>query len=436
MRYITSLCWALLISSAAHAQTLSEAFDAALAADPTYQSATAAYIAAKESVPQAVSQMLPAIYGQASLTRVHPELYKVDHYNVRQDTLTLSQPLFNFGQWMQLSEAYSSVKQAQAKYASALQTLMVQLSKQYFGVLSAADDLRFAKAQEMAFAHHLDQAQHRFQAGLIAHVDVQQAQARHDTAAANRIVAENALSDALEHLEEMTNQSQAKPPALPLEPTKVRLAPPAPHHIEAWVDTAIKNNYALQAAQFGKEAARLDIHRARSGHWPTISIDGSIQRNNTVPANLMVPNASIGLNVKVPLFQGGAVLSQTREAQAAYSGAQASYDAILKQTISQTRRAYRGIVADISRAQALAQAVASNNTALKATQAAYEIGTRSISDVLDAQTDLLEAQNAHIKVYYDYFVQQLTLKQATGMLAPSDIMHINRWLEASTPAAP
>lgn len=417
----------LTSSFSAQADSLAQVFDEALMHDPTYRSVEASYLANKEVFPQALSQMLPTVIGSASSTGTHSGFSSLGGHNVQSQTLTLSQPILHFNHWAQLAKSRVQLKQATATYEAGLQDLMIRSAQKYFDVLSAQDDLSFSRSQKLTFSRHLDQTQHRFDVGLIAITDVHDAKARYDNAVAKEIASENGLADQIEKLREITGMLSVDFTPLPKE--GVPLLNPDPDDIEQWVNAAIESNLELRASWFAKQAAKDELWRQRSGHMPYLDLDASLKRgNSTPPLNNTVDTKSVSLTLTLPILQGGAVLSKTRETHALYNKSSHDYDRIYKAVTSQARRSYRGILTDISSVTSLGQAVKSNRSALDATQAAYEVGTRTIVDVLDAQTDYLSAERDKSKAYYAYLMELLRLKQAAGILIVDDLYQISGWL--------
>lgn len=430
----TGACLALsLVSALASAEDLATVFDQALTHDPTYQSAEHTFYANKEIFPQSLAQMLPTATGAWSSTGTHSGFNSLGGYNLQSRELSIKQPILHIEHWAQLAKSRQQVHQAEATYSAALQDLVIRVAQKYFDILSAQDELSFRRAQRKTFSRHLEQTQQRFDVGLIAITDVHDAKARHDNAVAKEIAAENALADQLELMRELTGTSLERIAGIPDGEQAIPLLSPEPADIEEWVNVAIEQNRELAAAHYAVEVAKDEVWRQRAGHYPRFDVDVSFKRaNSTPPLNHTVDTKSAGLTMMMPILQGGAVLSKTREARAGRSKARDDYQRVHNAVTSQARRAYRGILTEISSVQSLSQAVLSNRSALEATQAAYEVGTRTIVDVLDAQTSLLSAERDKSLAYYAYLIEILKLKQAAGTLSPEDLYNINAWLSTSS----
>jgi len=407
--------------------------------DPTLQSAKESQLAAIEALPQARAQFFPTVQAQSThtayntatnnLSAIPPNTSTRTHYNQTTYGLSLKQPIFYYQQWVQLSKASEQVKGANAAFAAAEQDLIVRTVQRYFGVLKAFDALKFSTAQRKAFAKFLEQTEQRYKVGLIANTDVQIAKAQYDSAYAQEIAAENDLSNKKEILREITGE--------PIDHfaflrTVLALKSPEPDKVEDWVAQAFEHNYALQAQQFSVNAARLDIRLQQGGHLPSLNINSNITHKNDSPYDPGNRTGQVGLAVSMPIFSGGSVRSETRQAVHLYEKNKKDWETAHRQTESSTRQAFRGVLTQISQASALNQAIVSNKSALDATEAAFNVGTRTIVDVLNAQTNLIQAEKDYANARYDYIIQSIQLKQAAGILNPEDVQHINAWLTQET----
>ncbi len=402
--------------------------------DPTLQAAKEAQLASIEETPQARAQFLPVIKAtathQANNTRVNNpstanNSLNNSHFNQSVYGLSLTQPIFYYQQWIQLAKASEQVKQANATYAAAEQDLIVRVTQAYFNVLKAFDNLKFAQANRKAFSKFLDQTEQRYKVGLIAITDVQIAKAQKDNAYAQEISAENNLANQKENLrviigKDIENYAFLRP--------ALSLPAPDPANLEQWVIKALDQNLTLQAKRFQVETTRADLKMFQAGHLPTININGNYNGNSPTPTVQGNKASNIGLQVSMPLFSGGAVLSKTRQARHLHEQAHKQMEVLYRQTESNTRQAYRGVLTQISQTTALKQAIVSNKSALEATQASFNVGTRTIVDVLNAQSSLIQAEQKYADARYDYILQSIQLKQAAGTLSPEDLQHINAWL--------
>jgi outer membrane protein len=347
----------------------------------------------------------------------------------------ITQSLFSWEQWQALKRADSSVAVAEATYRAAQQNLLVRVSQAYFDVLAAEDTLGAAEATLEALTRQLEQAEKRFEVGLIAVTDVQEARAAHDNARAGVIAAKRAVATAQEVLRELTDkdyQTLAKPAeAMPLDK-------PDPADEQTWVDLALKDNLDVIAARLNSDVASRDVKIAQGGHFPTLELfanrteydSEATQTNNglTGPADSNQTQDTIGVQVVIPIFSGGATQSRVREQVHLHRAARERLEGAMRSAERETRDAYLGVIAEKARVQALQQAVKSSQTALEATEAGFEVGTRTTVDVLDARRRLFEAQRDFARSRYDYLINIVRLESASGGLKQEDLAAINGYL--------
>lgn len=415
-------------ANTALAKNLLNVFELAYANDPILQAAKKSQLASIEALPQARANFLPTLGAQATHNAYNTNIPRsIPHYNQSTYTLSINQPVFYYQQWVGLNQAKQQVKQANADYGAAEQDLIVRTTQYYFNVLKAFDALKFAKANRAAVSKFLDQTKQRYKVGLIAITDVQVAQAQHDSAYAEEIAAENDLANKKETLREITGEPIETYAFLRQE---LSLKAPEPLNSEEWVSKALAQNLKLQSKEFAASALRSNIKMIESGHLPTLNINSNIARSNNEPLSATPGgrNSVVGLQVNMPIFSGGSVRSKTKQAVYSYEQAKKEYETLHRQTESKTRQAYRGVLTQISQAAALKQAIVSNQSALEATEAAFNVGSRTIVDVLTSQTNLIQAQQNYANARYDYILQSIQLKQAAGTLTPDDIHQINTWL--------
>ncbi len=439
-RLATVVCGILLTAvapPAALAIDLVGVYQLALSSDPVFQAAGAANRAAQEAKPQARAQLLPDVSAGAGVTKNFLDVQESNaisrlgssDFSSNELSLNLTQPVFRRDLFIQLGQADSRIEQADAEYAFALQELMLRSARRYFDVLRAQDTLTFARSALEAFEQQLRQSRQRFEVGLIAITDVEEAQAGFDLARAEVIAAENQLDVAREALREVTGEYHRNLEGLS---DRLVLVAPEPADIDRWTAIALEQNLRLSASRFSSEVARDEIRRQSAGHYPTLDIVGSYGRDDSTggfSGGSTFEQSAIGLQLNVPLYQGGLTVSRTREARHLY---QQSLDLVEEQRRSvqrQTRDAYLGVISGISRVQALEQAVRSTESAKAAIEAGFQVGTRTSVDVLDAERDLFAAKRDLAASRYDYIVNTLTLKQAAGTLSQEDVRLVNAWLQ-------
>ena len=420
----------------ARAEDLLDIYRLALKNDAQIQQAQAQDFAAREATPQSRAGLLPSINVSANITgerldiksAPNPSSEGTSTFSDKGFTLSLTQPIYRRDRFVRVRQAKASVRQADVTFEAAQQALILRSAQAYFGVLSALDNLDVARGQKAAIGRQLEQSQQRFQVGLIAITDVQDAQARYDLTVAQEIAAENQLSTARESLREVTG-TYAK--ELAILGKEIPLVTPQPADIQAWTDTAFKENRALLAAQYAADVAREQIEVQRSGHYPTLDIVADHTYANTGGGRLgaaKTGDSTIGLQFNLPIYQGGLVTSQTRQARYQYDQALGALEAQRRATQRDARNAYLGVMTGISQVTANKQAVKSSEVALEATQAGYQVGTRTAVDLLNAESQVYGTRRDYAQSRYNYLLATLTLKQAAGMLTEEDLAKINALL--------
>ncbi|MBD9426894.1 TolC family outer membrane protein [Pseudomonas sp. PDM15] len=404
--------------------------------------ARANYAAISEVVPQARAGLLPNLSAGADAMNTDTD---VDTRSGNVDSsrsglsyqANLSQPLFRADRWFQFQAAKATDQQYALQLSATEQNLILQSAETYFAVLRAQDTLASTKAEEAAFKRQLDQANERFDVGLSDKTDVLEAQAGYDTARANRILAERSVDDAFQALVTLTNREYASIEGilhtLPvLEPT--------PNDAKAWVDTAAQQNLNLQASNYAVNAAEETLRQNKAGHAPTLDAVARYQKgdndslgftNNDLasPYDGDAEQTSIGLQLNIPIYSGGLTSSQVREAYHRLSQSEQERESLRRQVVENTRNLHRAVNTDVETVQARKQSIISNQSALEATEIGYQVGTRNIVDVLDAQRQLYSSVRNYNNARYDYILNNLRLKQAAGTLAPADLDSLSSFLK-------
>ena len=421
----------LLGSASLHADTLLDVYRQALESDPQLRAAEAAWMAAQEARPQSRAGLLPQIEASANATRTTQEMLQPgsskESYNSRGYTLSLNQSLYNQQNYVQLRQADAIIAQAGASYEASRQGLILRVAEAYFNLLSANDDLATAEATKRAISQQLRQTQQRFEVGLSAITDVHEAQAGYDAAVAAEIGAKNGLDLAREALREIIGQ---EPVTLAKLGEDMPLLTPQPANIEQWMERALEQNLALLAADAATRTAAEGIKLRQAGHYPRLGLfaNHSYTDNTDASTGTESKNTAVGVQLSVPLYSGGLTTSQTREARALYNQANENLEQQRRATVRDSRSAFLGVTAGISQVLARKQALSSAQTALEATQAGFEVGTRTMVDVLGAQSQRFLAQRDYSRARYDYALASLRLKQAAGMLSEDDVVEVSSWL--------
>jgi outer membrane protein len=424
------------VSSSAYAQDLLEIYELALQNDPVLKQSQANQLAIKESKNQGVANFLPNVsaIGTSNYTRLVNQTNNyqgngVQKYTANNLTMNLTQPLFHWEHWIQLSQSDNQIAQAEADYQVELQKLMVKVADAYFNILSAEDNLEFSKSEKQAIARQLEQAKQRFTIGLVDITETHQAQAAFDRAIANEIEAANNVDNQKEALIAIIGEQDIMLDNLG---ESIPLVRPEPDDISAWSDTAEVSNFGIISAFNQMEFSRKAIALQRSGHLPKLDLTASWGGYDTsYQYGLQGATEIVGLRLNVPLFEGGAVNSRTNQASHKFEQAKENLTATKRTVKRQVKDAYRGITNSISRVEALKTAVSSAEISLQATEAGFEVGVRTLVEVLDEQQKLYRAKRDYSRTRYDYLLNGIKLKQASSSLAPEDIEQINRLLVAS-----
>jgi len=450
------LALAVAAVPAAMADTLSEIYELALKNDAGIRAAEATYRAGQENVNLARAGLLPQIYGNASYQTSSEETegqYPVGSTSFPNETdtdvdtsywgATLSQPLFDAPAWFGFERGKQLTRQAELTFSAEQQDLIVRVAEAYFLVLRAIDNLNASRAQEEANKRQLDQTQQRFDVGLIAITDVHEARASYDLAVANRLADEGNLGVSLEALSVLTGQKHAN---LWLLKDDYPVQNPEPMSMDDWVQFALDNNLNIKVAETAREAALAYAKAARAEHYPKVAANLSYddarsdidRTDNITDINSRFDNDRKGTTASIdftlPLYTGGYTSAARRQAWEQYNTSVEQYSGAVRNTTQLTRALHLSVVTDVARTHARQQAITSSRSALDATQAGYEVGTRNIVDVLTVQEALYSAIRDYANVRYDYVINTLRLKRAAGTLSPQDIYDLNTWLES--PPAP
>jgi outer membrane protein len=431
---ILSIVTSLLLSLPIQAENLLDVYKTALENDPTYLAAYSEYQAVLESKNQRVAPLLPNLNLSGQYEDVSQEYSDQGNYDFEEYSynLNLNQAIFRYDYWVALRQANLQVTQAEANFSNARQTLIQRVTERYLEVLAAGDNLTFAKGEMEAIGEQLNQTKQRFEVGLSAITDVHEAQARYDQAVAQNIEAENLLANTKENLREVTGRYYEY---LAILSEKSPLVAPNPENVDAWLDVAKERSLALIAAEKAMQFAQEEISRNRAGHYPTLDLVASYSYRETDGGNLLAPlgreldDTRVGVQLNLPIYEGGRVTSTTREAAHRYQQAKDLYEQQRRATERETRSSYLNVLANISSVRAFAQALVSSKTALEATEAGYEVGTRTAVDVLNSRREVFRAERDYARSRYTYIQQTLRLKAAVGTLTEQDIMAINNWLK-------
>jgi outer membrane protein len=449
---------ACLTAQVSAQESLIDVYQRALMNDPAIREAEATYLATAEVKPQARAALFPTLNLGAS--RRHSfsdaagggfDFATGDPVGTRQTTeldqtgysVSLTQSVFDWGNYKTLAQAEKRVVRAETDFRAAQQALILRVATAYFLVLGAEDNLASAVALRDAVSRQLEQAQRRYEVGLIAITDVEQSQAGYDDAVAAEIETQRQLSSAYEQLREIIGEI-VQDLASPTE--DLPLLTPDPANEDEWVRVALDSNLTLQSSRLAADVAADQIDIEKGSRLPTLTLqaqytDDESDRVTTLfggggptdgvprPLTQLPEGRSWTLNLQFPIYTGG--LNRSRIQQSVYNHrvAQEALERIARQTERQTRDAYLGVISEIARVRALRQSVESNRTALRATEAGFDVGTQTTVDVLAAQRLLRQAETNYSRSRYDYMLNLLRLKQAAGNLSEADVMQLDSWLQ-------
>ena len=426
----------LLVAASVQAADIVQVYREALVNDAQYMAARANVEAGREKLPQGLAGLLPTLsatantvwnenqYDASNRTERISKNYNTNAYNVN-----LTQPLFRWQNIVQYGQAKLQVAQAEATFAQSSQELILRVAQAYFDVLYAEENLRAVRANKQAIAQQLEQAKKNFEVGTATITDSQEAQSRFDLASAQEISAENDLEVKRYALRVIVGKDY---PALNRLRREAELAPPQPASMDQWVASAEKDSFTVQAQLAAAEVAAKEVERARGGHYPTIDIVANYGSTNSAAgtANFVATDArNVGLQLNIPIFQGGAVNSKTREAEANRMAANASLEAARRTAALNARQSYLGVVNGLAGINALKAALTSSTSALESNKLGYEVGVRINIDVLNAEQQVYNTKRDLAKVRFDTLLAQLKLKAAVGALSEADLVQINPLFE-------
>jgi outer membrane protein len=407
--------------------------------DAAYSSARQALEAGREKLPQGRALILPTLNLTGSATRSRFDVETTDatiapaftrSANNTAYTLTFTQPLYRPQNWLQYESGEFQVRQAEATFSLAYQDLVIRVSQAYFDALAAIDTLNLVRAQKAAISEQLAQAKRNFEVGTATITDTHEAQARFDLSSAQEIAAINDLESKQRVLQQLTGKvytelKQIRP--------DIKLSPPSPANMESWVQLAEKQNYSVQQSEAAAEVARREAQRASAAHRPTLDIVGTYGQNTdsgsvTSAFGRDINTAQIGVQLALPLYQGGGLSSREREAAALSLKSRDDLENARRGAALNARQTYLAVINGIAQVGALEQALVSSQSALDSNRLGYEVGVRINIDVLNAQQQLFSTRRDLAVARYNTITNQLRLKAAAGSLREEDIEEINRAL--------
>ena len=428
-----------LVSNSVFSENLEDIYELALKNDPLLKSAEASYRSGLEYKKQGRAGLLPnlTISGSTNWNEYRVQDQLVDSYNSNNQSATISQPLFRMDRWFKFRQGKFLSEGAAAEFSYQQQETMIRVATAYFNVLNAIDNLQAAKAEEKAIGRQKDLAQKRFEVGLAAITELQETQAAYDLTIVASIGREAQLDTAKEVLAAIigTDTPLLSPLAADFE-----ISLPDPLERDTWVQLGLKNNYRLIASRHQREAAKNNARASGANHLPQIDIVGrntkSTSKQGKFGGFIQNPLFGIeqdtrqyGIQVSIPLFAGGAINSNRRQAWANYDQSKEQAVYTERSVIRDIRSNHFGVQTQVANVTARKQALKSTKSALEATEVGYEVGTRNTVDLLDAQKRLFSAQTDYSNSRYQYVIAMLRLKASVGSLNPSDLISISNRME-------
>jgi outer membrane protein len=438
---LTALVVGAAFSGGAFAADFLDIYRLAKRNDAQFAAARASLEAGIEKLPQGRALLLPVINGAANTTHNDGENRTFDfssRFNSNGWNVTLTQPVFRWQNLVQYQQSQFQVLQAEAQFAQATQDLIIRVGQAYFDVLAARDNIEFIKANKIAIGEQLAQAKRNFEVGTATITDTNEAQARFDLATAQEIAGINALDVAERALQQIIGQP---PETLTPLRSNVLIANPMPAVMDEWAKAARASNFTVRANEAVMEIADREVGRQRAGHYPTLDVVAIAQENTnqSLAAGLStrstVNQNSVGLQLNLPIFAGGAVLSRTREAVALKEKARSDLEASRRAAEFNARQSYLNVTNGLAQVKALEQALVSSETALQSNRVGYEVGVRINIDVLNAQQQVFQTKRDLARARYDTILNGLRLKGAAGSLTEAEVEELNRLLGVDAPAA-
>ncbi len=428
-----------LATSQSQAADLIEVYQAAQGQDAAFAAAKASRQAGQEKQTQGRSYLMPSVnlsanstFNDISIQR--PSVASTDlRYNNSGYAVSLVQPLFRQQNWMAYSSAEMQVVISEAQYQAAQHDLILRVAQGYFDVLVAKDNVQLTEAQKQAISEQLEQAKRNFEVGTATITDTYEAQARYDLIMAQEINAQSNLEVKKRALQQITNASVGELRQLGQELT---LETPQPLDVEKWVEDAQLHNLQITIADAAAQLADKEVSRTMGGHLPTIDLvanyamnsqnGGSFNGAGYGPAD--TTSKVVGVQLNMPLFQGGATQSKYREADANREKAKQDLENARRSVAVQTRQAYLGVASGIAQVKALQQALKSSESLLEASKLGQSVGVRTNLDVLNAQQQLYSTRRDLYQAEYNYLISRLRLKAAVGTLSEEDLKGVNQAL--------
>lgn len=436
---LLTACVLSFTAAPAAAADLLDIYRAALASDPVYSAARASWAAAQEKLPQGRAGLLPQASLSASTQHNDRDLNFRDstqpgsrsQFNSNSASVSITQPIYRQQNFAAYEQGKTQVVLADAQLTAAGQDLILRVAQAYFDVLLARDSVAFAESQKTAIGQQLEQAKRNFEVGNATITDTHEAQARYDLVTAQEIAARNDLEVRNRALEQLIGRAA---PALALLGKRFTLQPPDPASMESWVEQARSLSLQVRIALENLNFSTLDVRRNRGAHHPTLDAYATVSESSSGSgtqggAGTETSSKVVGLQLAIPLYQGGAISSRVREAIANEDRARQDLENARRSAELAARQGYLGVTSGIAQVRALEAALVSNQSSLDSTRLGQEVGVRTQVDVLNAQQQLFSARRDLAQARYNYILSLLRLKAAAGQLGETDLERVNSWLD-------
>lgn len=433
MKKLLALTSAIFAANAMAAD-LNDIYQSSVANDAEFAAAKAKREAGDYQVDIARAALLPQVSVGVTKTQTDVEtetsaLVSDDSYTTTTTNVnaTVSQTLFNLNSWYLYQAAAAGGDASNLEFLLSEQQLVVRSAEAYFNVLRAQENLETAQAEEKAVKRQLEQTQQRFEVGLIAITEVHEAEASYDLAYANLIGQEAAMDISFEALEQLTGQRFTELSRLKEDIDYVLPKKP----VSEWVNEGMTMYAGIQIAKQGVNAAQYNHKAGWSNYAPEINAQFQYTDGDQATfggATSETTSSSLVLTASVPLFAGGSNYAKAKQAAAQSTEASANLDLQQRSVKSNIRSLYRKVQTDVLTIKARKRATISSRSALEATETGYQVGTRNIVEVLNAQRNLFSAQRDYANARYDYIIDILNLKFYAGSLGEADIQQLNVWL--------
>ena len=437
MKKLTWLLAAPFLISNVYAADLMQVYRDAIDNDPTFSAARSTLDAGREKTPQARAGLLPSltlsgntVWNENEIAFRGGNTLAKPNFNSNGYNLSLTQPLFRWQNWVGYDQSKLQVVQAEANFIQARQDLILRVAQAYFDVIYSTENLKAVKANKQAINQQLELAKKSFEVGTATITDTHEAQARFDLASAQEIAAESDLEVRQRILQSITGKEVGflAPPRKGAE-----LSPPQPSDMKEWVAAAEKDGIAVQVQQAAASIAAREVDKQRAGHYPTLDLVANVGSNKSYASAALglldSDSKNIGVQLNIPIFQGGAVNSRTREASANRATAESALEAAKRNAALNARQNYLGVVNGLAQVKALKAALISSQSALESNKLGYEVGVRINIDVLNAENQVYVTRRDFAKSVLDTLMSQFRLKAAVGSLGEEDVSAVNALLD-------